>query len=243
MVERIRTIEAAAAWVDRVGVALLFPKADVVLPSLWEQVTGDAAPTWAVRDRDGTFVRWSDELAFLWGAKDELPAKSLVCVGKHLARVSACIAPRVLPALCAQADREVEDGLDTDVVAAVRETGPLTGPELRGLVGAPKKDVDRAVTRLHRKLVLTSSHLVEQEAGWGALAHDLVDRKWRVGGRLPDVAAARHEVAGLVLAAAGELTAADLAGVLGWRRRLAAEVLDELAEGRDEDDFRIWAAP
>ena len=32
----IDTLEAAAAWVDEVGLALLFPKADVVLPSLWE---------------------------------------------------------------------------------------------------------------------------------------------------------------------------------------------------------------
>ncbi len=238
----LRTLEAAAAWVDRVGVALLFPKADVVLPSLWEQVSGSAEDNWAVRDADGTFVRWTDELGFLWGAKDDLPAQGLVCVGKHLARVSACIAPRVLPALCAQAARAVEDGLEADVVAAVRDAGPSTAPQLRGLVGAPKKDVDRAVARLHHRLVLTSSHLVEQDVGWGAVAHDLVDRKWRLR-KLPAPEAARREVAGLVLAAAGELTAADLSGVLGWRRRRAAEVLDEIADSRDADGFRIWAAP
>ena len=82
----VRTLEAAAAWVDEVGLALLFPKADVVLPSLWEQVNGDAAENWAIREPDGKFVRWTDEMGFLWGAKDELPAHGLVCVGKHLAR-------------------------------------------------------------------------------------------------------------------------------------------------------------
>jgi hypothetical protein len=71
----VRTLAAAAAWVDEVGLALLFPKADVVLPSLWEQVAGV------------TEVRWpSPEMSFVWGAKDELPAHGVVCVGRHLAR-------------------------------------------------------------------------------------------------------------------------------------------------------------
>ena len=89
----------------------------------------------------------------------------------------------------------------------------------------------------------TSSHLVEQEVGWGALAHDLLDRKWKLPERLPPVDEARRELARLVLAAAGELTAADLSGVLVWRRRLAADVLDEVAPARVDGDFRIWAAP
>jgi predicted ArsR family transcriptional regulator len=36
-----------------------------------------------------------------------------------------------------------------------------------------------------------------------------------------------------VLASAGEVSAADLGGVLGWRVRAAREVLDELAEHGD----------
>lgn len=239
----MRTLREAADWVDRAGLALLFPKPDVVLPSLWEAVSGSADESWAIREPDGTFVRWSDELAFLWSAKDDLPAQGLACVGKHLARVSACIAPRLLPTVCAQADREVEDGLARELVDAVRSEGPLTGPELRGLVGAPKRAVDAGVAALHRRLVLTSSHLVEQGAGWGALAHDLVERKWKLPKRLPPPEAARRELAALVLAGAGELTAADLAGVFGWRRKLAAAVLDDLAPSRDAGDFRIWAAP
>ena len=80
----VRSLEEAAAWIDRVGLALLFPKADVVLPSLWEQVNGSPEQNWAIRDPDGGFVRWSEQMAFLWGAKDDLPAAGLVCVGKHL---------------------------------------------------------------------------------------------------------------------------------------------------------------
>jgi hypothetical protein len=44
-----------------------------------------------------------------------------------------------------------------------------------------------------------------------------------------------------VLGLAGELTAADLAGLFGWRRREAAELLDEVGAGRDDPaGFRIW---
>jgi Winged helix DNA-binding domain len=236
----VRTLEAAAAWVDDVGLALLFPKADVVLPSLWEQVNGSPAPDWAVRDEEGNFVHWSEPLSFLWGAKDDLPAEGLVCVGKHLARVATCVAPRVLPLLLAAAD-PAEPGVDEETLAAAIESeGPLTGPQLRNLTGLSKKEVDKTVALLHRRLVLTNSHLVEQDGPWGAIAHDLLARKWAVAD-LPPRDEARRELALLVLDLAGELTAADLAGPFGWRRKDAAAVLESVAAGRDEEGFRIWA--
>ncbi|HEX6761813.1 MAG TPA: crosslink repair DNA glycosylase YcaQ family protein [Gaiellaceae bacterium] len=196
-----------------------------------------------MREADGTFVRWSDGMGFLWGAKDELPARGLVCVGKHLARVTACVAPRLLPALVAQAGAGEPEGLEAELVAAIRSAGPLTAAELRDVAGADKREVDRAVAALHRRFVLTSSHLVEQEAGWGALAHDLLERKWTLPRRLPAADDARRELALVVLRSAGELTAADLRGVFGWHRRAAAGVLDGVAPSRDEGEFRIWTAP
>jgi hypothetical protein len=235
----IRTLAAAAAWVDEVGLALLFPKADVVLPSLWEQVNGSPEDNWAIRDADGKFVSWSEAMGFLWPAKDELPERGLVCVGKHLARSVACVAPRLVPVLAAA---NGEEAIDDPVADAVRELGPLTGPQLREATGLPKKDVDRAVASLHHRLVLTTSHLVEQDGPWGALAHELLVRKWQLPAALPERAEARRRLATLVLDLAGELTAADLAGALGWRRKEAATVLDEIADGRDDEaGFRIWA--
>jgi hypothetical protein len=237
----VRTLTQAAKWVDRVGLALLFPKGDVVLPSLWEQVNGDASPSWAVRDPDGGFVEWTKEMGFLWNAKDDLPAQGLVCVGKHVARVATCVAPRLVATLVAASEPYEPEGVEGDVVAAIAHDGPLTGPELRDAVGATKKDVDKALAVLHRKLVLTNSHLVQQDGPWGAIAHDLLARKWKVRKRLPARDAARRELAELFLeAAGGEATAADLAP-LGWRRKEAAAVLDQVADGRDADGFRIWA--
>ena len=237
----VRTLEAAAAWVEEVGLALLFPKADVVLPSLWEQVNGSAAPDWAVRDAEGNFVHWSEPLSFLWGAKDDLPAEGLVCVGKHVARVATCVAPRLLPLLVGAAE-PAEPGVDEEAIAAAIESeGPLTGPQLRDLTGLSKKEVDKTVALLHRRLVLTNSHLVEQDGPWGAIAHDLLARKWAVDD-LPPRDEARRELARLVLDLAGELTAADLAGPFGWRRKEAAALLETVGAGRDEEGFRIWAA-
>jgi hypothetical protein len=237
----VRTLSQAAKWVDKVGLALLFPKTDVVLPSLWEQVNGDAGRNWAVRDAEGGFVEWTAEMGFLWGAKDELPARGLVCVGKHLARVATCVAPRLVPTLVAAGEPYEPEGLEAELVDAITREGPLTGPVLRELTGAPKKDVDKAVIALHRRLVLTNSHLVEQDGPWGAIAHDLLARKWKVPKRLASPEEARRELARVFLASAGEVTAADL-GPLGWRRKEAAAVLDEIAEGReDPGGFRIWA--
>ena len=239
----VRSLEEAAAWIDRTGLALVFPKADLVLPSLWEQVNGSPEQNWAIRDPDGGFVRWSEPMAFLWGAKDDLPAAGLACVGKHLARVSACIAPRLLPTLVASRADEAPEGLEAEVVTMIEEGGPATGPELRAVTGAAKKEIDKAIASLHRQLVLTTSHLVEQDGPWGAIAHELLAPKWPLPATLPALADARRELARLVLAQAGELTAADLAAPFGWRRKEAAAVLDEIAEGRDAEGFRIWARP
>ena len=243
----VRTAVQAARWLDRVGIALLFPKADIVLPSLWEAVNGDREERWAVRDEAGAFVRWTDELGVLWGLKDELPARRLACVGKHLAGVSTCVSPRELPSLYALTGRrgapdDFRDelaGLELELAEAVLGLGPLTAPALREAVGAAKKDVDRALLRLQRRLVLTHAELVDAERGWGAIAVDILPRRFALG-RLPEEAAARRHLAELVLVAAGEATAADLAGALGWRRTLAASVLDEVAESRDGGGFRIW---
>ncbi|MGH3001538.1 MAG: hypothetical protein ACRDM1_02520, partial [Gaiellaceae bacterium] len=61
--------------------------------------------------------------------------------------------------------------------------------------------------------------------------------------QLPARDEARRVLARLVLAAAGEVTAADVGAVLGWRRREAEAVLDEIAESRPGAGFRIWVRP
>ena len=225
----ITTLAQAARWIDKVGLALLFPHADVVLPSLWEQVSGLQHTDWDV-----------EEINFLWWAKDALPEEGRACVGKHLARTSSCIAPRLLPALVA-ANGEPMD--DDPVVELLRDAGPLTNLQIRNLTGLSRREVDRALTAGHRRLVLTNAFLVDEGSTWGSLAHDVLARKWRLPKRLPPREEARQELARVVLGNAGELTAADLRGIVGWRPKECAAVLDEIAESRDEDGFRIWIRP
>lgn len=224
----IKTVPQAARWVDKVGLALLFPKADVVLPSLWEQVS------------ERPVTDWDDELGFLWRTKDVLPEEGRACVGKHLARSASCIAPRLLPTLVAANGEPLDDD---PVVDAIRELGPLTKPQLREVTGLPRKEIERSLALGHRQLVLTNAFLVDEGSSWGSLAHDLVERKWKLGKRLPPRQAARLQLAALVLGLARELTAADLSAVFGWRRKESAAILDQIAEGRDGGGFRIWARP
>ena len=226
-----------------------------MLPSLWEAVSGRLDVDWAIRDEHGAYVSFTPEMEKCWRWKDELPDKGLACVGKHLGRWSALVAPRLVPTLYALTGRrgapddfrEAElSPLQREVAEAVLEAGPATGPELRTLLGADKKQVDAAVLVLQRAFVLTNSGLVEQKQGWGAIAVDLLARRFRLSA-LPDESDARRHLAATVLASCGELSAADLGGALGWRIKRSRETLDELVDGggarrREEAGIVLWSA-
>jgi hypothetical protein len=232
----MKTVRAAAKWLDGVGVAALLPGADLVLPSLWEALTGTRAVEWGVQRDDGKF-EFTPEMARCWEWKDELPAKGLALAGKHFGRWAALVAPRLVShAWTVAADRrEALSGLQLEIADAVREQGALTVPQLRALVpGAEKKHVEA----LQRALVLTNAHLVEQSQGWAAIAVDAVERLWDVH----EVPEAELELARTVLASSGELSAADLGGALGWRVKRSREVLEQLdCRVRVEDDVRLYS--
>ena len=212
----------------------MIPGAETVLPSLWEAVAGTREVTWGERRDDGTH-EFTPEMARVWQWKDELPAKRLALVGKHFGPRAALVAPRLVSlVVAAAADRRAAlDDFDRHVVDTVREHGPCTVPQLRALCGAEKKHVDR----LQRALLLTNSQLVQQRAGWDAIAVDLVERLHDVQPvDDPDPALARS-----VVAAAGEVSAADVGGALGWRLNRAREALQGLHE-RVEDGLTLYSA-
>ena len=232
----MKTVRAAAKWLDGVGVAALLPGADLVLPSLWEALTGTREVQWGVQREDGKF-EFTPEMARCWQWKDELPAKGLALAGKHLGRWAALVAPRLISHVwtVAAPRRDELTDLQREIVAAVDEHGACTVPQLRALVpDAEKKHVEQ----LQRALVLTNSHLVDQSQGWAAIAVDLVDRLWDVH-EVPD---AEHELALTVLRSSGELSAADLGGALGWRVKRSREVLDSLdLRTRREADVTLYS--
>lgn len=232
----MKTVRAAASWLDGVGVAALLPGADLVLPSLWEAITGTRAVEWGVRRDDGK-LEFTPAMARCWRWKDELPAKSLALAGKHFGTWAALVAPRLVPHAwtVAAERRQALTSIHVEIADAVREHGALTTPQLRTLVtGADKKHL----APLQRGLVLTNSHVVEQSQGWAAIAVDLVDRLWDVY-EVPD---AELELARTVLASSGELSAADLGGALGWRVKRSRQVLEQLdVRTRVEDDVRLYS--
>ena len=253
---RIRSLEAAAAFVDRVGIAVAWGKADLVLPSLWHEIAGPDAD-WAMRDEGGKSIGFSPEFDRLWRWKDELPERRLACAGKHFGSAALLIAPRLLTAAYALTGRSGaaedfrEDELETlerEVAEAVLENEPLTGREIRRVLGTTdRKAVDRAVGRLQRRLVLTNAGAAEQSQGWRAIRQDLFARRWRRAlRRLPAAEEARRELAFAVLTGTDEASAADVAGALGWRRKQAETVLAELTAAgrvteREEDGLQLWS--
>ncbi|MGZ4388237.1 MAG: AlkZ-related protein [Gaiellaceae bacterium] len=236
-------IEAAVAFVERVGIALVYPSADLVLPALWGAIGDPADYEWAVRDAEGNFVAFTEEFGTVWRWKDELPERRLACVGRHLGRFVAVIAPALVPAVYALRRDDAVGGLERELADALREQGPCGAPELRRLLGAEAKQVNRAVEALQRRCVLTSAGQVRQEHGWPAILLDLFDRRWAKRlKRLPEPDEARRLLATRVLSAADEASAADLAAALGWRQREAEATLAELAESgaaRAHDDAGI----
>src|SRR2546430_6104004 len=228
---RIKSLEAAAAFVDRVGIAVAWGKADLVLPSLWRGIAGLDAD-WAIRDENGKPTGFSPDFDRLWRWKDELPERRLACAGRHFSSAALLIAPRLLAAAYALTGRSGAAGdfcedeletLDREVAQAVLDNEPLTGPEIRRLLGTnDRKAVDRAVARLQRRLVLTNAGAAEQSRGWRAIRQDLVARRWRKNlRRLPAGGETRPQPAVAVAAAADEGSAADGAGGLGGRREQA----------------------
>jgi DNA-binding MarR family transcriptional regulator len=235
------------SWVDRVGLALIFPSDDLVLPSLWEAVAGTTEITWSTRDDEGRFLDFSPEFGRVWRWKDELPERRLVCVGKHVRGRSALVSLELLPALWASRPERGElSPLEEDVVRFLDEQGPCSTADLPELIGHERKGVARAVDRLQRTLVLTTAGAQERRQGWPAVILDLLRRRYadRLE-RLPAEDDARARLAGVVLRSAGDVSAADLAAVIGCTRKQASAALDRLVEEesarrRDEGDFALY---
>ena len=252
----VSTVDEAAAWLGEVGIALLFPKPDYVLPSLWEAVAGRTDVDWAVRDEDRRYVSFTPEMEKVWTWKDELPRRRLACIGLHVVRTTGLVAPALVAAVYALTGRSGEpedfrdaelEPLEHELAETALELGrPTTRRELRLLVNREKREVDKAVNVLQRKLVFTNAGRDEEGSGWSSTLHDLFARRWRTRLRhLPDRDAALRALAHRIAAAAGDVSAADLAAVLRVRRPEATELLEALEadgslERRDEAGIAVW---
>ncbi len=236
---RIRTARAAATFVTRNGIALVFPSDSTFLPSLWEQVVGSAEMSVFVTGPDGRRTL-SPELDRVWSLHVQLATERLACVGKHICNRLALVSPSLLPALYSLTGRSgrasdfresaLLSPMQRDLSQALLEYGPRTGPELRRLLKLrDARQSKRSLEDLQRQLVVTRAGESEQAHGWDAALFDLVARRYDARlSCLPDADRGAEMVAAALLAPAGQLTSADLARVLGCSRADAASTLDRL---------------
>jgi len=215
----VETIDQAAAYVDRVGFAVLFPAERVDSPSLWEAVAGPDAVPFA--------GGMGPAESLIWAWKDELPRAGLAWYGKFVYKRASLLSPRLLAALYAGAG-ETTDHLDFDLpdaahrVAEALLTGPLPTAALREIVG-DRARYTTAIAALQRHLLVTSAGVREYRTGWPATVIDLTCRHFEVGGALD------HSYAtGRFLDTMIEATPSQLARTYGWATGVARTQLNAL---------------
>ncbi len=192
----VRTFAQAAAWIDRTGVALLFPGPG--FPSLSEAMG---------RKR----MVWDAITEMMWGWKDELPRRRKAWFGKFIRGKGTLIAPRLLTAV----SEAVGTPWDADAAEFLYARGRLSaeahrvakvlgkeGPQptlaLRYAAGfdTPSRNVrfKRAVVELGRSLLVTHFGVEKEEgAAWPSTVYELTPRAFpRLSPRVS--AAAREEV-------------------------------------------------
>jgi hypothetical protein len=204
---RVKTLERAAAFIDDVGFALLFPARSVVLPSLWDAVAGDVSKPF------GTGMGADEQRVWAW--KDELPSRGLAWYGRFLAGRGSFLSPRVLSALYPGDGREDDHArlplsVEAHEIADALAQRPWTSAELRILVGGRRR-YDRAAHELQRHLLVTSAGVRESPTGWPAVLLQLTCQRFDVGGCADrDLVARRFKDTVL------QATPRDLARAFGW---------------------------
>lgn len=216
---RLRSIARAAAFVDDVGFALLFPSERVLVPSLWEAVAGaDAEPFATGMDSNEQRV---------WAWKDELPRRCLAWYGNYVAGRGSFLAPPLLRMLYPGYGRtddhaHLELSPTAHEIAGALADGPLPSATLRALVG-DRGRYQRASVELQRQLLVTTAGVKEQASGWPSAVVDLTCRRFDVGGGQDHLTAAE-----LFLGVVLDASAPDLARTFRWPVGTAREHLDAL---------------
>jgi hypothetical protein len=216
----ITTIDEAAAFVDGVGFAVLFPADHVESPSLWEAVAGPDPVPFA----DGMGPAESH----VWTWKDELPKAGLAWYGKLVYKRASLLSPRLLAALY-EGDGKPTDHVAFDVpdaahrIADALMSGPLPTAALREIVG-DRRHYTTAISALQRHLLVTSAGVRAHPTGWPAAVVDLTCRLFEVGGGLNYTYATRRFLDTMI-----EATPSQLARTYGWPVDTARAQLDALA--------------
>lgn len=203
----VTTLAQAAAHIDDLGFALLFPTDLLDAPTLWAAVAGPG-----VEPRAGEFGATESTI---WAWKDQLSADGLAWYGRFLYRRGSFLSPTLLAALYTH-DGDEDDHASVELTPAARtialalQAGPMTTAALREVVG-DRKAYEKGSLELQRQLLICAAGVQEQKAGWPASLVDLTCRRFRVGG-----AADPDRATGIYLDTAAKPTPRDLARAFNW---------------------------
>ena len=117
------------------------------------------------------------------------------------------------------------------MAAALFDNGPTSSADLPHIVGHERKRAHAAAARLQKRLVVTAAGRQERDRGWPAVILDVLPRRYAEHLRtLPDADVARSDLGGDRPPLGAEISAADLAAVIGGPRKVAAAALDRLTD-------------
>jgi hypothetical protein len=224
---RIGSIERAAAFVDDVGFALLFPKAGLAAPSLWEAASD--RPAYSLPED------WGPDIQRVWAWKDDLPARRMAWYGRFLHGRPSFLSVEMLRLLYPRAGR-ADDFREATLSADARRiaeillsSGPMPSGLLRGAVRLEGKAggarYTKAVTELARALVVTHAGTEDFGKGWPSAVLDLTARRFRVGRRRKD---ATEQATQRFLSTVLSTRPGELGRAFGWKTPEARDRLETL---------------
>ncbi len=184
---RIETPAQALAFLDEVGLSLLFSAQDIELPSLYGALRGD--------DQSPPMHHQERELGLAWQWKDDLPIAGRVLYGKFLRRKPVFVSLELAPCLYALSGSygEVDDFQelfkDGKLTAEARQVaealllhGALPTSELRRvarLAGAANAArFDRALAELQMKWQIVKVGISSANAWKYCYVYDLLPRRF-----------------------------------------------------------------
>jgi hypothetical protein len=254
---RIRTEEEALAFLNDVGLCLLFSAKDIELPSLWGALCGGDRPVPSHHD--------DPELGLAWNWKDTLPVAGKVLYGKFLRKKPVFISLDLAPyfyALSPNYGNVAEDYLEDyragrlsveakQVYEALLEYGALPTSRLRIEAGLRGKSnagrFDRALAELQMDMRIHKVAISDANR-WGyCYVYDLLPRHLPgVVEKAPDISGrlARETILLRYLRAVVAATPHQVRLLFGWEAGDVDRLIDRLArEDRLRTGVRIGGLP
>ena len=231
---RIASPERAAAFIEDVGFALLFPNKGVALPTLFEVVTDQP-----IEDLGWD---WGPDAERVWSWKDEMPLRGLAWYGKFLRGRPSFLSPDLLRDLYSRAGRAddfEEASLSPGAYRIARillRSGPQSTAALREALDVEGKKAgdafNKCLIELGRALVITHHGVEDEGAGWPTPVLELTARAFAIP-RRRDPEAGRRRAARRFVDTMLVVRAHEMGNAFGWGANAARAALEELVS-RDE---------